>query len=942
MPSTRNSIEAHVHLLDALDCSNFFVPEGPAHVLETVKQIALRRPLTTFQVGSLASLLEDENVAHYAYTKAFDTARDEPFVAVHTSGSTGMPKPIVLTHRFATALDSMLKIPLIGAKPTHFHYWQGLRCFMPFPLFHSGGLSGLIMSIYARMKFIFPPPGPLTSHMVDDVLGSTDVQLTILPSAILTEISQEPQYMEKLAKVPYVYFGASPIPPSVGARITSKSRLLAGFGSTEVGTFPVEMHNSQDWQYLKFSPYLGYEMRHYHDGLYEMYIVRDPELEDFQCVFSTFPDLSVYRTKDLFSKHPTKDDLWLPRGRSDDIVVYSTGEKVNPTSFEGTLNGHPEVSSTLMYGEGQFQSTLLVEPKRTATTEAEERRLMSTLWPLIEEANSVCPGYAKVTREMILFTTPDKPLPRAPKGTVQRKAAYELYRPRLEELYRSQNAVMPTLSSGGPYSGQSQALQQMLLDIISSFQGFENVDMQTRLFDSGLDSLQVLTLICRVKKGLVQLGISPNAISSKVVYASPTISTLAFNLLSAGNTRERSASKMQDLYERHISELPLTARDAKRHMGRHNVILTGSTGSLGSYLLDQLLLDESIETIYCLNRRYDGESYQRTSMAAKGLSPTFEAKRVKFFQADFSKPYLGLFIANYTDLLRTATVIIHNAWTVDFNQSLEHLSTTHIRGVKQFIDFSSRSAHGAFLFFISSGSTVTNSKPHNPKVPTEAPEQISEDWDSAEAIGYSRAKLISERIIATAATHANVPAAICRLGQIAGPTKTAGQWPKQEWLPSILTSSKIIGKLPSTLGALERIDWVPVDVVASTVLDLVRSSLYYSPPGQATVYHVVSPRKTSWSELLPTVKEHLSLEAVPSAEWMELLRASSEEGRYGLECIPALKLMDFIEDVFSTSNQKSTCLPLSIEKTVKACPALANLEAINGGLMKLWMEQWHF
>lgn len=72
---------------------------------------------------------------------------------------------------------------------------------------------------------------------------------------------------------------------------------------------PLEMPDSEDWQCIRFSPFFGHVMRPYTTDLYELHIVRDPKLDLFQPIFSIFPDLSIYSTKDLFSKHPTKDGL---------------------------------------------------------------------------------------------------------------------------------------------------------------------------------------------------------------------------------------------------------------------------------------------------------------------------------------------------------------------------------------------------------------------------------------------------------------------------------------------------------------------------------------------------------------------------------------------------------------------------------------------------------
>lgn len=83
-----------------------------------------------------------------------------------------------------------------------------------------------------------------------------------------------------------------------------------------------------------YSSYLGHQYRPRKDGRYEMIIVRDPSLDLYQSIFSTFPKLSEYSTADLYEQHPIKSDYWAYRGRADDIIAFSSGEKTNPISFE--------------------------------------------------------------------------------------------------------------------------------------------------------------------------------------------------------------------------------------------------------------------------------------------------------------------------------------------------------------------------------------------------------------------------------------------------------------------------------------------------------------------------------------------------------------------------------------------------------------------------------
>jgi hypothetical protein len=52
----------------------------------------------------------------------------------------------------------------------------------------------------------------------------------------------------------------------------------------------------------------------------------------------------------------------------------------------------------------------------------------------VEKANTSAPGFARIFGEMVIITSPDRPLPRAPKGTVVRKEALFLYSEKINEL----------------------------------------------------------------------------------------------------------------------------------------------------------------------------------------------------------------------------------------------------------------------------------------------------------------------------------------------------------------------------------------------------------------------------------------------------------------------------------------------------------------------------
>ncbi|KAI0483351.1 hypothetical protein GGR56DRAFT_686675 [Xylariaceae sp. FL0804] len=61
--------------------------------------------LTTVEVPSFEKFMSSPS-EHYPYEKTFEEARNEPVVVLHSSGSTGLPKPITLTHGSLAVLDN--------------------------------------------------------------------------------------------------------------------------------------------------------------------------------------------------------------------------------------------------------------------------------------------------------------------------------------------------------------------------------------------------------------------------------------------------------------------------------------------------------------------------------------------------------------------------------------------------------------------------------------------------------------------------------------------------------------------------------------------------------------------------------------------------------------------------------------------------------------------
>lgn len=100
--------------------------------------------------------------------------------------------------------------------------------------------------------------------------------------------------------------------------------------------------------------------------------------------------------------------------------------------------------------------------------------------------------------------------------------------------------------------------------------------------------------------------------------------------------------------------------------------------------------------------------------------------------------------------------------------------------MRQLAEFCLESKRHASLLFVSTTGTVSHLRGEG--MVLEAPNHEL----TTEVSGYNSSKQVSELIIEDAVVNSGLSAAICRLGQVAGPVKSAkGMWGKQEWLPTV-------------------------------------------------------------------------------------------------------------------------------------------------------------
>lgn len=92
----------------------------PKFPLPIVKQIQAAKHMQVLEIpGAQHWLMSEEPAVPYPYTKTYAEARLDPWVVLHTSGSTGMPKPINQTHATYSPLDAFTALRTLGLEETY-------------------------------------------------------------------------------------------------------------------------------------------------------------------------------------------------------------------------------------------------------------------------------------------------------------------------------------------------------------------------------------------------------------------------------------------------------------------------------------------------------------------------------------------------------------------------------------------------------------------------------------------------------------------------------------------------------------------------------------------------------------------------------------------------------------------------------------------------------
>ncbi|KAL9632853.1 MAG: hypothetical protein Q9204_003631, partial [Flavoplaca sp. TL-2023a] len=175
------------------------------------------------------------------------------------------------------------------------------------------------------------------------------------------------------------------------------------------------------------------------------------------------------------------------------------------------------VAEALVIGTQQWQATVLIElfNEKEGLTPTERAEHIEKLWPTIVEANRDAPSHARITKSHIFFISPQKPMIRAGKGTVQRAVTLTTYivlrgdrSPIAEQSSADDDAGIVIPSETADESTRLRYVNEAFLSVT----GWGEVDDSQDLCGSGMDTLYAILLVRTLKRTQYSPEIAPNTL----------------------------------------------------------------------------------------------------------------------------------------------------------------------------------------------------------------------------------------------------------------------------------------------------------------------------------------------------------------------------------------------------------------------------------------------
>ncbi len=561
-------------------------------------------------------------------------------------------------------------------------------------------------------------------------------------------------------------------------------------------------------------------------GLARGYLNR-PDLTSEKFIADPFSSESgsrLYKTGDLAIRLPDKSLKFL--GRIDHQVKIR-GFRVELGEIESVLNQHPAVR----------QAVLLVREVNPM-----DQRLVAYV---VRKLNAESTYQNLVIRELRSFLAQKLPDFMVPSAFVL-----------LEELPLTLNGKLDRRALPIPkwasieeslYVAPRTTTETQVADIWCQLLDIKQIGVHDNFYDLGGYSLLAIRLIMRTNEVFQQ------EVTLEHLLENPTIAGLGQVI----ETLKQSPNRQSSNHRADNFALDSSIFPENIIVGTiPEIFLTGATGFLGAFLLQELL-QQTRSDIYCLVRASslaEGQARIQASLKRYLLWNDSYNNRIKLVLGNLDQPFLGIETSQFERLAEKIDVIYHCGAWVNIVYPYSSLKTANVIGTQEVIRLAGRTKIKPIHFvstvdvFASSDKELLRTIEFN-----DCPGPISKLYS-----GYAQSKYAAEQIILTANSR-GIPCSIYRPSNVIGNIEN-GISSSNSFISMMIKGCLQMGFAPVLDAAL---NLVPANYVSKAIVSL---ATIRPPSGQS--YQIINSAHISWEHLIDWfIKSGYQIQKISYEAW---------------------------------------------------------------------------
>lgn len=269
--------------------------------------------------------------------KSYPTQASDTALILYTSGSSGMPKGVLITHQARNLRITSMKLrnnSVVQISAT--------------PCYHNNGLSIVEICLVSQIKLVLLQKfdsrlflKAVQTHQVTNIIA-----LPTMMNLVLNESKTIPEL--NLSQVKQVTMSSEPVTQLLYNSVKQlfpNALIKIGYGSTEGGGAMFGTHPNLPTPPLSVGyplPEISYRIV---DGVLQ---IKSPYMmKQYTVASNVFTDDGYYITNDLFEVD--KNGFYYCQGRADN-VFKSGGNKISPAELEQVISGYIDVEQVVVVG----------------------------------------------------------------------------------------------------------------------------------------------------------------------------------------------------------------------------------------------------------------------------------------------------------------------------------------------------------------------------------------------------------------------------------------------------------------------------------------------------------------------------------------------------------------------------------------------------------------